>query len=92
MYQITNRTKKNAKKLGVVVKNSTNPKKKIDVFKDNKKIATIGAVGYNDYPTFIKKKGKAFAEIRRKAYKSRHEKTRKVVGSPSYYADKLLWD
>ena len=28
MYQITNRTKKNAKKLGVVVKNSTNPKKK----------------------------------------------------------------
>ena len=50
MYEITNRTKKNAKKLGVVVKNSTNPKKKIDVFKDNKKIATIGAVGYNDYP------------------------------------------
>ena len=31
------------------------------------------------------------ADERRRLYKIRHEKTRKVVGSPSYYADKLLW-
>jgi hypothetical protein len=41
--------------LGVEVKPSSNPKKKIDVFKDNKKIASVlGANGYGDFPTYFK--------------------------------------
>ena len=62
MYEITNYTKAKAKELGVTVKNSTNSKKKIDVYKNNNKVASVGAMGYNDYPTYIKQKGKQFAD------------------------------
>jgi len=91
VYSIKNRTKQNAKRLGVEIKKSTNPKKKLDVFKNDKKIASVGAVGYGDYSTFIKEKGKGFADKRKKAYESRHQKTRTKVGSNSYFADQLLW-
>ena len=91
MYQITQYTRKRAKQLGVVVKHSTNPTKKIDVFKDGKKIASVGGIGYGDYPTFMKTRGKKHANTRRRLYKQRHSKDRSVVGSNGYYADKLLW-
>ena len=91
-YQIKPRQKANAKKLNVDIKPSNNKKKKVDVFKDGKKIASIGAIEYSDYATFIKEKGKEFADKRRRLYKIRHEKTRKKIGSNSYYADKILWD
>ena len=41
MYKITNYTKKQAKKYGVVVKPSKNKTKKIDLFKSSKKIASV---------------------------------------------------
>ena len=92
MYSITNYTKGKAKKLGVSVKKSTNKKKKLDVFnKDKVKIASVGATGYGDYPTFLKTKGKEFADKRRIAYKKRHQKDRIKKGSNGYYADQLLW-
>jgi len=91
MYTITNYTRKQAKKLRVTIKRSTNPSKKLDVFKNGIKIASCGATGYNDYPTFMKKYGKKYADHRRKLYKNRHEKDRKIVGTAGYYADKLLW-
>ena len=90
-YTITKYTRDRAKALGVVVKRSTNKKKKLDVFKDKKKIASVGAIGYGDFPTFTKTKGKEFANKRRVAYKKRHQKDRKKLGSNGYYADKLLW-
>ena len=90
-YTITNYTRRQAKRLGVTVKPSTRKGKKIDVFKDGKKVASVGALGMGDFPTFTKQKGKEFAEKRRKACKSRHQKTRTKVGTPSYYADQLLW-
>ena len=85
-----------AKKLGVQIKPSTNPKKKIDVFKKGKKVASIGAIGYNDYPTYLKfeKMGvvpKGTANKKRKAYKKRHQQHRNKKGTPSFYADKILW-
>ena len=83
-YKIKRYTYAQAKKLGVVVKPSTRKGKKIDVFKNGKKVASVGAIGYNDYPTWTQNK-------RRKAYKIRHAKDRKVRGSAGYYADKLLW-
>jgi hypothetical protein len=92
MYQITQRIKDNAKKLGVTVKPSTNKNKKIDVFKDDKKIASIGAIGYKDFHLFLKEDGKEVAEERRRLYKIRHQKDRNKVGTPSWYADKILWD
>lgn len=91
-YQIKPRQRANAKKLGVIIKPSTNKNKKIDVFKDNKKIASIGALAYSDYATYIKDKGKEFADNRRRLYKIRHDKTRKKIGSNSYWADQILWN
>ena len=91
MYQITEYTRTQAKKIGVQVKHSTNPKKKIDVFKNGEKVASVGAAGMNDFPTYINKRGMKYAKTRRRLYRIRHEKDRHVKGSAGYYADKLLW-
>jgi len=90
MYKITNYSRTKARKLGVAIKPSTNAKKKIDVYKDNKKVASIGAIGYNDYPTYLKKDEK-LAETKRKAYKARHSNNRNVPNTAGFYADKILW-
>ena len=95
-YKILPYSFRKAKELGVVIKPSTNLLKKIDVFKNGKKIASIGARGMNDYPTYLKKEKKGYYEKgyaykRRKLYKERHEKDRHKVGSNGYYADKILW-
>ena len=91
MYKIKDYTKNKAKLLGVKIKPSKTKGKKIDVFKNNKKIASIGALGYSDYPTYIESKGKDFADKRRKLYNIRHKKDKDIVGTNGYYADKLLW-
>ena len=100
-YSITKYTFNKAKQLGVIVKPSTNKMKKIDVYKKNKKqnktrntlvkVASIGAAGMNDYPTYTKKKGIQYAKTRRRLYKIRHQKDRTRSDSPGWYADKLLW-
>lgn len=90
-YTITQYTRDQAKRIGVTVKHSTNPEKKIDVFKDGKKIAAVGATGYNDYPTYMKKNGKEYADRRRKMYKMRHEKDRHERWTNGWLADQLLW-
>jgi len=89
MYTITNYTRKQAKKLGVTIKQSANTKKKIDVFKKGKKICSVGGIGYDDYPTHMIKRGSRFAKSRRRLYRIRHKKDR--TKGCGYYADKLLW-
>jgi hypothetical protein len=88
-YNITNYSRKQAKKLGVTIKHSENTKKKIDVFKKGKKICSVGAIGYDNYPTYMLKRGKTFAKKRRRLYRIRHTKDRKK--GCGYYADKILW-
>lgn len=91
-YKIKSYTKNKAKQLGVVVKESTRKGKKIDVFdKEGNKLASIGALGYSDYPTFLQDKGKEFAEQKRKNYKARHQKDRTKKNSNGWFADNLLW-
>ena len=94
-YSITKYTRNKAKQLSVTIKPSTNKTKKIDVYKKSKgkdhKVASIGALGMNDYPTYIKKNGMKYAETRRRLYKIRHQKDRMRIGTPGWYADKLLW-
>jgi hypothetical protein len=87
-YIITDYSKKKAKENNVIIKPSTNPKKKIDVFKDDKKIASIGSINYLDYPNYIKTKGLAYANIRKDLYYKRHKKDTKING---IYAKKILW-
>jgi len=91
MYNITIYTYKQAKKIGVNVKKSTNKTKKIDVYKNGTKIASVGANGMNDFPTYIKKRGLKYAKTRRRLYKLRHNKDRHITWSNGWLADKLLW-
>lgn len=89
MYKITAYSRKQAKKLGVTIKQSTNTKKKIDVFKKGKKVCSVGNLNYNNFPTYMLKRGTTYATKRRKMYRIRHTKDRfKGCG---YYADKILW-
>lgn len=95
-YKILPYSKAQADILRVEIKPSTNPVKKIDVFKNGKKVASIGALGMNDYPTYLEKekKGyypKGYAKERRRLYKQRHEKDRHKTGTNGWYADKILW-
>jgi len=90
-YKIKIRSYDNAKKLGVIIRPSTRKDKKIDIFtKHNKYITSIGATGYNDYPTYLLTDPK-MAEQKKTNYKKRHDNHRNKVGSPSWYADKILW-
>jgi hypothetical protein len=91
MYKIKDYSYEQAKKLNVEIKPSTSKNKKIDIFKNDKKIASIGFKNYFDYPTYLEKNGKEFAEKRRKLYKIRHKNDRNVKGSNGYYADRILW-
>ena len=90
-YTIKRYSYRQAKKLGVTIKPSTRKNKKIDVYKNGKKVASIGALGYGDYPTFIETEGKISANNHRKRYKKRHEKDRHVPDSAGLYADEILW-
>lgn len=90
-YRITQYTRNQASKHGLTVKPSKVKGKKIDVYKKGKKVASVGALGYGDYPTFLRTKGKEYADKRRKAYKKRHQSNRTIRNSNGWYADKLLW-
>lgn len=78
------KAKKNAKKIGVEVKPSTRKNKKLDVYKNDIKIASIGDKRYSDYLLTGDNKKKI-------NYKKRHEKDRHKKGTAGYYADKILW-
>jgi hypothetical protein len=91
MYEIKPYTVQQAKLLGVSVRPSTSSKKKVDVYKDGIKVASIGAIGFSDYPTYLKEEGKAVADERRRLYHIRHKKDEQKKGSSGYYASRLLW-
>ena len=93
-YEIKDIQKKKAEKLNVEIKPSTTKKKKLDVFKDGEKVASIGATGYKDYGTYLEELPKKDADKKRKNYIARHKKEPKMKDGKrtnSYYADKILW-
>jgi len=88
MYEIKEYTKKKAKQYNVQIKQSTNPKKKIDVFKNGEKIASIGAINYLSYPEYLEKDTK-LANERRRLYKIRHKKD--LNSKNGFWSNVLLW-
>ena len=90
-YKITRYTYRQSKKIGVKIKPSKNKTKKLDVYKNGKKICSVGAYGMNDYPTYMKLRGNKYAKTRRRLYKMRHNKDRKTKWTCGWLADKLLW-
>jgi hypothetical protein len=92
LYHITDYTKKQAKKMGLQVFPSDNPKYKIEVYDKNGVFMFYGgSPNYSDYPSYIQSHGKEYADERRRLYKIRHEKDRNKLGSAGYYADQILW-
>lgn len=88
---------KQAEKLGVQIFPSDNPKKKIEVYdKDGIFLCYIGDPNFLDYASYLELEDRGlasagYAKERRRLYKLRHRKEMKVVGSPSYFASKILW-
>ena len=78
------KAQRKAKKIGLKVKPSTRKNKKLDVFKDGKKVGSIGDIRYEDFNIHKDKK-------RRDNYKKRHGKYRNKVGTNSFFADRILW-
>ena len=77
MYTIQPYTQERAKQIGVTVRPSLKKNKKIDVYKDDVFLNSIGDRRYKDYPTFLLE-SKQLAESRRRAYHTRHTRTNKL--------------
>lgn len=75
-----------AKKYGVCVKQSQKKCKKIDVIKNDEVIASVGAIGYSDYPTYVNTHGLDYANKRRMLYRLRHNNDRNIKNSNGYWA------
>ena len=101
-YKIKKLQLEKAKELGVNIKPSTNPNKKVDVFVGTKKLASIGAnksavkgKPMGDYATYVIQEPK-IAELRREGYIKRHSKEPKrdkdTGGfSKSFFSDEIMW-
>ena len=86
-YKIKPYTLKKAQQVGVEVKPSLNPKKKIDVYKDDRLITSIGDINYPDFPTYIETHGLPYAKERQRLYRLRHGEE----GLRGSLASFLLW-
>ena len=74
MYNIPDYSFQKAAELGLTIKPSTRKGKKIDVYKDDDYLVSIGSIKNFDYPTYVLEKGKAYAEKRKRLYHLRHKK------------------
>ena len=90
MYRIREYTKRKARAMGLVVKPSTRLHKKIDVYQHGKIVASVGDIRYDDYATLVETHPEK-AEERKRLYHIRHRKDEAHIGTPGYYAAKLLW-
>jgi len=88
-YKILPYSYEKAKNLGVSIVPSHDKKKKIDVYKGDKFICSIGDNRYLDYPNFLEE-DKELAEKKRKLYHIRHRKEN-IEGTRGYYALHILW-
>lgn len=96
MYRILTEQRQAAKRLGVTIRPSTLKSKKIDVYKNGFKIASIGDIRYYDYWIYkrLEKQRQVepgTAEQRRELYKIRNAQDCAAKGTPGYYACKILW-
>ena len=90
-YKITKYTYDKAKELGLTIKLSTNPLKKIDVYKNNIFLGSIGDSRYQDYPNYILTYNLEYANKRRNLYINRHKQNANVKYSKQWLALQLLW-
>ena len=89
MYKIKKYSYDQAQKLNVTIKPSEHKNKKIDVYKDNNFICSIGDSRFYDFPSYLEI-DKDLALERRRLYHIRHKKDN-VEGTKGYYSLKILW-
>lgn len=87
MYDILDYSYQRAKELGVTIKPSHRKYKKIDVFRDGVRVASVGDTRYSDFPHYILSHGQSYADKRKFFYHMRHKKE----GLNGFYAKYLLW-
>lgn len=89
---ISDYTKRKAKLLNVIVKESSIGNFKLDVFDatGTKLLCSIGHRSYKDYPTYLAEKGKEYADNRRRLFLLRHPPS-KEESIKQYYGRMLLW-
>ena len=87
-YRITREQYRKAKEMNVEIKPSENKNKKLDVFKNGKKVASIGDANYGDFYVHKRDKGIEYANERRRLYHKRHKNNNNIAGQ---MAKKLLW-
>jgi hypothetical protein len=78
----------------ISIKPSKNKTKKIDIFINNKKIASVGAINMKDFPTHIKESGLEFANKRRTAFYNRFNKIPNIKNgkiSNMFWSRYFLW-
>ena len=92
MYEISQASYNIAKKMNLDIKKSTEKNKKIDVYKNGHKIASIGDVNYFDFQMYKLNMGLEYAKERRRLYMIRHTDDIKKKESSGYFAFKLLWN
>ena len=92
MYEISQASYNIAKKMNLVIKKSILINKKIDVYKNGMKIASVGDINYFDYQMYKVNMGIAYAKERRRLYMIRHKNDIKKKDSNGYFAFKLLWN
>ena len=80
MYHILPYSYNKARELGVEIKPSTRKDKKIDVYKNNNYICSIGKIEMYDYPTYLRDKGVEYANKRRYLYYIRHRNDSSLAG------------
>ena len=90
-YVITQYTYNKASELNLTVKVSKNKLKKIDVYKDNLFLNSIGDIRYNDFPHYCIIYNKEYANKRKILYHNRHKKNSDVKYSKQWLALNLLW-
>ena len=101
MYEIKEYTHKRLKKLNdllqtnkITIKPSNTKNKKIDIFINNKKVASVGAIGMKDFPTHIKERGLEFANKRQKAFNNRFKRIPNIKNGKitnMFYSRYFLW-
>jgi hypothetical protein len=89
MYKINKVQKEIADRLGLKIFPSVKKDKKLDVYKNEKYVTSIGAKGYDDYYSHLKNHDKVFADERRRLYLIRHKNN---VGDAGMLAKRLLWN
>ena len=89
MYKINTKQKEIADKLGLKIFPSIKKDKKIDVYKNDKFITSIGQKNAHDYYSHLKTHDKVFADERRRLYLARHKDN---VGTAGMLSKRLLWN